>query len=264
MFDAPAMGDDMEPVMPSTGVLADNMGERDNPIVELQPESGGPKGNAYTGRGGMTTAKLSKETLERRLRPSVATQQEIMERHNEQEKEIQSENYHMLKTKDFDIYGGTRGKINKPNSIRKSQVRSEINEKYIITEAIADKRMKTSSMAGRQHFNAPSVQQVRKQGQHQMILGALAKKQTFHEMIEQASLMVSGALADPLKRGFMVNPGGAHFGAVCEKKVYRIELTLKNEDVITQRLNVTQPLKGKARGVRVATLKKGPIAPGLS
>ena len=97
-----------------------------------------------------------------------------------------------------------------------------------------------------------------------MILGALAKKQTFSEMIDQASLMVTAALADPLKRAFMVNPGTANFGPVCEGGVYRIEMTLKNEDIITQRLNVTQPLKGKARGVRIWAVKKGPIAPGLN
>ena len=97
-----------------------------------------------------------------------------------------------------------------------------------------------------------------------MILGALAKKQTFSEMIDQASLMVTAALADPLKRSFAIFPGGAHFGPVCEKGVYRIELTLKNEDVITQRLNVTQPLKGNARGLKVWAVKKGPIAPGLN
>lgn len=76
--------------------------------------------------------------------------------------------------------------------------------------------------------------------------------------------MVTAALADPLKRAFMVYPGTVNFGPVCERLVYRIELTLKNEDIITQRLNVTQPLKGKARGVRIWAVKKGPIAPGLN
>ena len=159
VFEVPRdMGDEMEPV-PSAG-----MADRDNPIVELQPESGG-KEKPFTGRG-MTTAKMSKETLERRLRPSVATQLEIMERHVEEEKAAHAQQYHMMKSKNFDLYGGARGKVQKPGAIKKSAVRSEINEKYIITEAITDKRMKTSSMAGRSHFNAPNVQQVRKQGQH--------------------------------------------------------------------------------------------------
>ena len=62
----------MEPMLPSSGAPISNLQDRDNPIVELQPESGGKQG-PYTGRGGMTTAKLSKQTLERRMRPSVAT-----------------------------------------------------------------------------------------------------------------------------------------------------------------------------------------------
>ena len=38
-----------------------------------------------------------------------------------------AENYHLTKSKDFDIYGGTRQKIQKPNAIKKSAVRTEIN-----------------------------------------------------------------------------------------------------------------------------------------
>lgn len=55
-----------------------------------------------------------------------------------------------------------------------------------------------------------------------MILGALAKKQTFVEMIDQASLMVSAAIADPLKRTFAARPSAANFGPLCEGKRYRI------------------------------------------
>jgi hypothetical protein len=38
-------------------------------------------------------------------------------------------------------------------------------------------------MAPRFYMNAPSVEDVRKQGQHQMILSAINKKQTFAELI---------------------------------------------------------------------------------
>ena len=31
------MGDDMEPVLPSSGANVSNLPDRDNPIVELQP-----------------------------------------------------------------------------------------------------------------------------------------------------------------------------------------------------------------------------------
>ena len=40
--------------------------------------------------------------------------------------------------------------------------------------------MKTSSMAVRSYINAPGVQDVRRQGQHQLIMTAITKKQTFN------------------------------------------------------------------------------------
>jgi hypothetical protein len=55
-------------------------------------------------------------------------------------------------------------------------VPSELNEKFITTEAITDRRIKISSMANRQYMIAPGIEQVRKQGQHQMIQQAIEKK----------------------------------------------------------------------------------------
>lgn len=77
---------------------------------------------------------------------------------------------------------------------------SELNEKFITTECITDRRVKISSQAPRFYMNAPSVEDVRKQGQHQMILGAIEKKQTFGELINQANSMVTSVLHDNLKR----------------------------------------------------------------
>ena len=55
--------------------------------------------------------------------------------------------------------------------------------RFITTESIADRRVKTSSMAPRAYINAPGVQDVRRQGQHQLIMTAITKKQTFNELI---------------------------------------------------------------------------------
>lgn len=54
--------------------------------------------------------------------------------------------------------------------MQKSNMPSELNEKFITTECITDRRVKISSMANRQYTNAPGIEQVRKQGQHQMIM----------------------------------------------------------------------------------------------
>jgi hypothetical protein len=42
----------------------------------------------------------------------------------------------------------------------------ELNEKFITTESVTDRRVKIMSMAPRAYINAPSVQNVRTQGQH--------------------------------------------------------------------------------------------------
>ena len=72
----------------------------------------------------------------------------------------------MVKTKDFNVVGRLRQEKPFVKVIQKSQAQSELNEKFITTECIADRRVKIASMAGRQYINAPSIEDVRKQGQH--------------------------------------------------------------------------------------------------
>ncbi len=81
-------------------------------------------------------------------------------------------------------------------------------------------------------MNAPSVEAVRKQGQHQMILQAIDKKQTFADLINQANSMVTSVLHDPLKRTLNVLPGKLLFGSIEVGKAFDMLLTLKNEDQI--------------------------------
>ena len=111
-----------------------------------------------------------------------------------------------MKTKDFNVYGRLRDDPPKVKSLAKSSATSELNEKFITTECITDRRVKISSMAPRYYINAPSVNDVRKQGQHQMILSAINKKQTFAELINQANSMVTGVLHDNLKRSLNIMP----------------------------------------------------------
>lgn len=91
-------------------------------------------------------------------------------------------------------------------------------------------------------MNAPSVEEVRKQGQHQMILGAIDKKQTFAELINQANSMVTGVLHDSLKRSLNIMSSFVDFGALRPGSVNEIILTVKNEDSIGHRITV-KPLK---------------------
>ena len=145
-------------------------------------------------------------------------------------------------------------------SIAKSKAQSELNEKFITTECITDRRIKVSSMAPRYYMNAPSVENVRKQGQHQMILSAINKKQTFAELINQANSMVTGVLHDDLKRSLNIMPSAIAFGGLRPGSTNEIIVTIKNEDMIGQRITI-KPLQDKR--ILVRQEEYGIIAPGM-
>jgi hypothetical protein len=88
-------------------------------------------------------------------------------------------------------------------------------------------------MANRQYINAPSVEDVRKQGQHQMILQAINKKQTFSELINQANSMVTSVLHDGLKRSVNILPSVCKFGSIKLGEQAEMVLTVKNEDSLS-------------------------------
>ena len=107
-----------------------------------------------------------------------------------------------------------------------------MNEKFITTEAITDRRNKISSMAQRPYMVAPDVQTVRRQGQHEMILNAINKKQTFNELISEANAMVTSVLNDSLKRSLNILPSKVNFGAVRAGVVNELVVSVKNEDML--------------------------------
>eukprot|EP00351_Strombidinopsis_sp_SopsisLIS2011_P006059 CAMPEP_0116870234 /NCGR_PEP_ID=MMETSP0463-20121206/98_1 /TAXON_ID=181622 /ORGANISM="Strombidinopsis sp, Strain SopsisLIS2011" /LENGTH=128 /DNA_ID=CAMNT_0004506479 /DNA_START=3673 /DNA_END=4059 /DNA_ORIENTATION=- len=97
---------------------------------------------------------------------SLYMQEKMYLRNKEQEHLLKAEEHHIVKTKDFNVYGRLRQEKPFVKSIKKSNAQSELNEKFITTECITDRRIKISSMAPRNYMNAPSVENVRKQGQH--------------------------------------------------------------------------------------------------
>ena len=178
----------------------------------------------------------------------------------EQEVLLKAEEYHVIKTKDFNVVGRLRQDKPVVKVMQKSNAQSELNEKFITTECIADRRVKISSMAPRQYVNAPSIEDVRKQGQHQMILSAINKKQTFAELINQANAMVTSVLHDPLKRSFNVMPSTLKFGVIKVGQSYELILTMKNEDSVAQRLNLKPFADTRITAQQVDV---GPVAPGM-
>ena len=77
---------------------------------------------------------------------------------------MRAEEHHIVKTKDFNVYGRLREEQPQVKVLTRSKAPSELNEKFITTECITDRRVKISSMASRFYVNAPSVNDVRKQG----------------------------------------------------------------------------------------------------
>ena len=82
----------------------------------------------------------------------------------EQERILKAEEHHVIKTKDFNVYGKLRTEKPYVKATQKSIAVADLNEKFITTECITDRRVKIASMSNRQYTNAPSVEQVRKQG----------------------------------------------------------------------------------------------------
>ena len=162
--------------------------DKESPIVALEPEEPGLKqGSAFLAGNSKKLTKNADGTMTTTLvggiAPSLYLQEKMYLKQREQEALLKGEEYHVVKTKDFNVVGRLRQEKPNVKVMQKSQAATELNEKFITTECIADRRVKISSMAPRQYINAPSVQDVRKQGQHQMILSAINKKQTFAELI---------------------------------------------------------------------------------
>lgn len=192
--------------------------------------------------------------------PSLYLQEKLYIKQKEQETLLKAEEYHVVKTKEFNVVGRVRQDKPQVKVMQKSTVQSELNEKFITTECIADRRIKISSMAPRQYMIAPSVEDVRKQGQHQMILSAINKKQTFAELINQANAMVTGVLHDPLKRCFNVMPSSLRYGALKADQSYELTVTLKNEDAVAHRINIKQ---ASDKRIKAELSEMGLVAPGM-
>jgi len=190
--------------------------EKDNPIVALEPEENLKQASVDKSKKYTSVSKHTGEEMEEEGETGISlyAQEKMYLKQLEQEAILKAEEHHVIKTKDFDVYGKLRQDKPFVKSIVKSQAPSELNEKFITTECITDRRVKVSSMANRQYINAPSVEEVRKQGQHQMILQAINKKQTFSELINQANSMVTSVLHDGLKRSVNILPSQCKFGAV--------------------------------------------------
>lgn len=240
--------------------------DKDNPIVALEPEdhlkqASVDKSKKFTSASKHTGEDMEGDQASGELGMSLYMQEKIYLKQLEQERVLKAEEHHVIKTKDFDVYGQLRQERPQVQATVKSEVPSELNEKFITTECITDRRVKISSMANRQYINAPSIEEVRKQGQHQMILQAINKKQTFSELINQANSMVTSVLHDSLKRSVNILPSACRFGPVLHGQEVEMTVSIQNEDSLSQRIHI-KPVSDKRITVRQESY--GAIAPGMT
>lgn len=153
-------------------MVGEGMDDKDNPIVALEPDDNLKQGSAFMGsKKAGTSIGPGEASMEEdpnmsgdQTLPSLYMQEKMYLYNKEQEHLLKAEEHHIVKTKDFNVYGRLREEQLAVKSLTKSKAASELNEKFITTECITDRRIKVSSMAPRYYMNAPSVENVRKQG----------------------------------------------------------------------------------------------------
>ena len=130
-------------------------------------------------------------------------------------------------------------------ALRTSSPQSTPNARFILTESATDRRLRTVSQSIRVHAKAPTVQEMRREGTHNVLYRALLKKQSYKEMIESQNMMIS--------------PASLRFGLIKIGEIYEMNILLKNEDNQLLRFIIRQPTR---RDIKVL-FKPAPIAPGM-
>ena len=81
---------------------------------------------------------------------------------------------------------------------------SEINQKYLVTEAPLDKKVKISSMKNKLTTGASNLVEMRKEGPHATLIRTLDKRNDYDKLLEKRTMMVHADLNDKLQRDILV------------------------------------------------------------
>ena len=220
----------------------------ENPFVSLEPELHSK--DKYQARP---------VVLKPVTKPSVFAEVDRLQQLREQAEKDAAEEYSLIKSKNFNVYGNPRTEKVSVQVLRSSSPSSTPNARFILTESATDRRLRTISQSKRVHVKAPTVQDMRREGTHNVLYKALMKKQSYKEMIETQNMMISAYTTDPLKRSLQVIPACLRFGVVKVNEVYEMQILLKNEDSQLLRFVIRQPVRKDAR----VLFKPAPIAPGM-
>ena len=147
-----------------------------------------------------------------------------------------------------------------PHYIKPTFPQAEFNEDYIYIDKLTEPRVKTSSVSNRVYFNAPSVEEIRKSGQHDLLIEAIENRRTPEEMMERLNLMITGELCDPLNKQLKIDPVSLDFGILCQGKTYQMYIKLRNDDNMTNRVMVRNT--NKKNYITIENFVGGKVVPG--
>jgi hypothetical protein len=149
------------------------------------------------------------------------------------------QNWYKIRTAEYAHDGTIRGNNTKvPGYLKTTFPEAEFNENYIVIDKVTDKRIKTSSLSNRLYFNAPSITEVRKSGQHNFLINALDKRTTYEELMEKLNLMVTAELCDPLNKMLKIDPTALDFGYMKLGTKHQMLLKVRNDDNLVNRIYV--------------------------
>mmetsp|Transcript_4562 Transcript_4562/g.3774 ORF Transcript_4562/g.3774 Transcript_4562/m.3774 type:complete len:170 (+) Transcript_4562:3232-3741(+) len=162
--------------------------------------------------------------------PSFNMRQDIEKRERDLESQRKAEQYHMSKTHKFDVYGKDRQEKPQVNCLDRPVPEKILNTKYIVTESSTERRVRISSMARRLHLYAPSIDNVRTQGTHEIMKMSMDKKNDRDLLQEKKELMTTASVTDPLKRDLLIRPVSIDFGKIGAELEYEMVVKVTNED----------------------------------
>ena len=197
----------------------------------------------------------------KKILPSIYKQTQILNRINDQYNFQKAREWVESKTMKYTVDGNLR-KENPlvPHYIKPTFPQAEFNEDYIYIDKLTEPRVKTSSVSNRVYFNAPSVEEIRKSGQHDLLIEAIENRRTPEEMMERLNLMITGELCDPLNKQLKIDPVSLDFGILCQGKTYQMYLKLRNDDNMTNRVMVRNT--NKKNFIIIENFVGGKVVPG--
>ena len=230
--------------------------KNNSPVVYLNDQN-----QKMSGEGGRSLPPQERRGSGKKILPSIYKQTQILNRINDQYNYQKAREWVESKTMKYTVDGNLR-KQNPlvPHYIKPTFPQAEFNEDYIYIDKLTEPRVKTSSVSNRVYFNAPSVEEIRKSGQHDLLIEAIENRRTPEEMMERLNLMITGELCDPLNKQLKIDPVSLDFGILCQGKTYQMYLKLRNDDNMTNRVMVRNT--NKKNYVIIENFVGGKVVPG--